>query len=376
MSTYGLVATAAFGLEAVVAKEVKQLGFSKVETENGRVFFQSKAAGICRANLWLRTADRVHILMDAFEARTFTELFDGIKALDWPSMMLADAKVVVNAKSVKSTLFSLSDIQSIAKKAIVESMKSAYGIEWLPETGAEYPVLISILKDRVEVLVDTSGDGLHKRGYRAQGNEAPIKETLAAALVQLSGWKPDEVLCDPLCGTGTILIEAAMIGRRIAPGLYRRFVSESWPFLAESLWKTERAAAYQMIDHGRELHLYGSDSNGKTIEVAVANADKAGVHEDIVFETCAVESLVRSETSGVILTNPPYGERLGEESQVLELYRNMGRVFSKLPEWRINVITSSEKFEKAYGRGADKNRKLYNGRIKCYLYQYETSKTR
>lgn len=371
MKNYKLIATAAFGLEAVVAKEVKQMGFSQIETENGRVVYQSDERGICRSNLWLRSADRVFIRLGVFKAMTFTELFDQVKAIDWAELLPQDARFIVNAKSVKSTLYSLSDIQSITKKAIVEQLKSVYKLEWMPETGATYPILINILKDRVEVLLDTSGDGLHKRGYREKANEAPIKETLASALVQLSGWQPGLPLCDPLCGTGTVLIEAAMIARRIAPGLLRKFISETWTFIPSEIWKSERAAAYQCIDHQKELHIYGSDIQESVIELAKENADKAGVLEDIHFEEKSVEFLRLKDEGGIIISNPPYGERLGEEKEVLALYKMMGQAFRNNPTWQVNVITSAEFFEKSYGAPATKNRKLYNGRIKCYFYQYD-----
>lgn len=374
MSQYRILATAAFGIESAVSQEVKRLGFENIAVENGKIMYDADEAGICRSNLWLRSADRVHILLATYKAETFTELFDGAGEIPWETMVPVDGNVIINAKSVKSKLFSLSDIQSIVKKSVMERLKKTYKKDWFEETGAKYPVLVSIHKDVVEILLDTSGEGLHKRGYRQKGNDAPIKETLAAAILNVSGWRGHIPLIDPLCGTGTIVIEAAMIARNIAPGLGRKFVSETWSFIPAEIWKRERAEAYKAIDYDKEVHLMGSDIDAKSIEIARENAEKAGVEEDCTFTVKDAENLQTDLQGGFIITNPPYGERLGEKDEVESLYRLMGHAFEALPTWNKVIITSYETFEKQYGRKADKNRKLYNGRIKCYLYQYQGKK--
>jgi len=370
MAKFELIATAAFGIEAVVAKEIRDLGYDNVTVENGRVTFIGNEEAICKSNLWLRCADRVYLKIGEFEATTFEELFQQVKALPWENYLPVDANFPVNAKSVKSQLFSLSDIQAISKKAIVERMKEIYLKEWFEESGSKYPILISILKDKVTVMIDTSGTGLHKRGYRETGSEAPLKETLAAAMIMISRWKPDRPLIDPFCGSGTIPIEAALIGRNIAPGLNRTFISEEWDIVPKEMWKSVRKEAYGAIEYDRELDIYGYDIDGRVSKIAINNSIEAGVDDCIHIQKRPVSELSTKKKYGYIICNPPYGERLSEKREVEKLYKEMGKVFRNLDTWSYYVLTSHEKFEGCFGKKADKNRKLYNGRIKCYYYQY------
>ncbi len=370
MAKFNLIATAAFGIEAVVAREIKELGYENVVVENGRVTFTGNEEAICKSNLWLRCADRLYLKVGEFTATTFEELFQQVKALPWENYLPVDANFPVNAKSVKSKLFSLSDIQAISKKAIVESMKETYMQDWFEETGSKYPIMVSILKDKVTVSIDTSGAGLHKRGYREVGSEAPLKETLAAAMIKISRWRPDRVLIDPFCGSGTIPIEAALIGRNIAPGLNRGFISEEWDMIPKDLWKKVKKEAYEAIDHDIELNISGYDIDGRVTNIAMNNAIEAGVDDCIHFQRRAVRDLSSKKKYGYIICNPPYGERLSEKKEVENLYKEMGRVFTNLETWSYYVITSHEEFQQCFDRKADKNRKLYNGRIKCYFYQY------
>lgn len=369
MDKFRCIATAAFGIESVLAYEVKALGFEQVEVCNGYVEYDADLQGICRSNLWLRTAERVFIKMGSFKAESFEELFQGVKRLPWGDWLSGDSEFPVNGKSVKSKLFSVSDCQAITKKAIVECMKSETGIEWFPEKGPKFPITVALLKDEATLMIDTSGEGLHRRGYRAKGNEAPLKETLASALVQLSRWRSDQALTDPFCGTGTILIEAAMLACNIAPGLNRKFISETWPGIPSELWKTERKAAYGAIKTGLELRITGTDKDSQAIRTAKKNAEEAGVEDCIVFETMDLSAFSMKD-SGVIVTNPPYGERMGEIEEVRELYKLLGSKMKTMESWSLNAITAYEEFESAYGKKALKNRKIYNGRIKCYFYQY------
>lgn len=370
MAKHELIATSAFGIEAVVARELRDLGYEDVTVENGRVTFIGNEEAICKSNLWLRCADRVYLKVGEFTATTFEELFQQVKALPWQNYLPIDGNFPVNGKSVKSKLFSLSDIQAISKKAIVEKMKETYLQEWFEESGSKYPIMVSILKDRVTVSIDTSGPGLHKRGYREVGSEAPLKETLAAAMIKISRWRPDRVLMDPLCGSGTIPIEAALIGRNIAPGLNRNFISEEWDFISKELWKRIKKEAYEAIEYDRELSIYGYDRDGRVINVAMNNGIEAGVDDCIHFQKRSVEELSSKKKYGYLICNPPYGERLSEKKEVEGLYREMGRVFTQLDTWSYYVITSHEGFQESFGKKANKNRKLYNGRIKCYYYQY------
>ncbi len=370
MESIRCVATAAFGIESVLAHEIRALGFEGVEVFNGYVEYDADLRGICRSNLWLRTAERVFIKVGAFGAESFEELFQGVKALPWERWLDGDSEFPVSGKSVKSKLFSVSDCQAITKKAVVERMKAHTGIDWFPEKGPKFPILVSLLRDQAVLLLDTSGEGLHRRGYRARGNEAPLKETLASALVQLSRWRPDQLLADPFCGTGTLLIEAAMLARNIAPGLNRKFVSETWPGIPAELWRAERREAYSAIRTELPLQLAGTDKDPQAIRTARINAEEAGVEDCVTFDVQDAAAFQPHGPGGVIVTNPPYGERMGEVQEVEALYRLLGQKMKGLEGWALNVITAYEGFEKVYGLKAQKNRKIYNGRIKCYYYQY------
>lgn len=366
MEEVSLIATAAFGLEAVVARELKDLGYSEQRVENGRVLFTATPEAIARTNLWLRSADRVQLLLGEFEARTFDELFEQTKALPWEDWIPEEGEFPVQGKSVKSQLHSVPHCQAIVKKAIVERLKKKYRVQWFQETGPLYSVQVALLKDRATLTIDTSGAGLHKRGYRTLGGQAPLKETLAAALVQLSHWRPERLLLDPFCGSGTILIEAAMIGDNIAPGLTRRFAAEDWPQLGKELWQAARRDASQAIEDN-PLQLQGSDIDERAVAIARSNADNAGVGDKIHFQRRQLAEVRSSVKYGCLITNPPYGERLQAPR---ELYREMGRVFAPWDTWSIYVITSDTGFEKYFGRTANKKRKLYNGRIECDYYQF------
>lgn len=370
MGKFNLIATSAFGIESVVADEVKSLGYTDVQVENGRISYVGNEEAICKSNIWLRCADRVYINLAEFTATTFEELFQGVKAIPWENILPDDAEFPVNAKSVKSQLFSLSDIQAISKKAVVERMKEVYQKAWFTESGNKYPITIAILKDRVTVMLDTSGVGLHKRGYREVGSRAPLKETLAAAMVKLSRWRGDRPFIDPFCGSGTIGIEAAMIGRNIAPGLGRKFISETWDLVSSDVWKSCKKEAYEAIDYDKDVRIYSYDIDKKMINIAANNAEEAGVDDCISFNVQDVRDLVSNEEYGYIVANPPYGERIGEAEEVEQLYKDMGKVFANFDTWSYYIITSFEKFENVFGKKCTKNRKLYNGRIKCYLYQY------
>ncbi len=369
MNGINLVATAAFGLEAVVARELRNLGFQDLQVDNGRVLFPSDLAGIARANLWLRSADRVQLNMGEFEARSFDELFERTKALPWEDWIPCQGEFPVQGKSIKSQLHSVPDCQAIVKKAVVERLKQKYKVQWFEETGPRYSIQVALLKDVATLTIDTSGVGLHKRGYREGAGGAPIKETLAASLVQLSHWQPGRLLLDPLCGSGTILIEAALLGDNIAPGLTRRFAAEDWELLGRDLWTKIRAEASAQIQDN-PLELQGSDSDGGVLAQARANADNAGVGDKIHFQRRDLGEVRSSYKYGCIITNPPYGERLGDSARVKLLHREMGRVFAPWDTWSIYVITSNQDFEREFGRQADKKRKLFNGRIQCDYYQF------
>lgn len=370
MENIKLIATATFGLEAIVKREVESLGFKDIQVENGKVIFSAKLEDIPKANLWLRTADRVLLLVGEFKALSFEELFEKTKALPWGDLISKDGEFTVTGKSIKSKLYSVPDCQAIVKKSVVEKMKQKYNTEWFEETGAKYTIQVALLKDIATLTIDTSGVGLHKRGYRKEAMLAPLKETLAAALVQLSFWTHERVLLDPFCGSGTIAIEAAMIGRNIAPGLNRKFASEEWDIIPEGVWKKERVDAFKAIKHDRELKIYASDMDKRAIDIAKDNAFKAGVDDVIDFKVRKFSSINIKNSFGVIITNPPYGERLGEKKEVEELYKQMGVEFKNLRTWSKYIITSEENFERLYGKKAAKKRKLYNGRIKVDYYQY------
>ncbi len=366
---YQLIAPAAFGLEAVTARELHVLGFEDTRTEDGRVFFSGDESAVAKANLWLRTAARVQICLARFQAVTFEELFQGVKALPWGDWLPEDARFPVDGRSVKSTLFSISDCQAITKKAIVEKLKEKYHREYFEETGSLYRIEVALLKDTVTVTLDTTGAGLHKRGYRKIAGEAPLKETMAAALIDLTFWKPGRILVDPMCGTGTIPIEAALIAENRAPGLNRTFSAEEWQNFAPAFAKAREEAA-DLIRPCKEITIFGRDIDAKAADVSQTCARLAGVQNAVRFERADMRKFTSDEKYGFILTNPPYGERLGQEEEVQEIYRDMGKVFRKLDTWSYYVITAHPEFEKLFGRKADKRRKLFNGRLPCQYYQY------
>lgn len=370
MAKLNLIASTTFGLEAVVKREIINLGFEDIKTFDGRVEFTGDESAIVKANLWLRCAGRVWLKIGEFTALTFDELFEGTKALPWGDWIPEDGKFTVVGKSVKSTLFSVSDCQAIVKKAVVEKLKLKYNTSWFDETGADYTIQVGILKDVVTLAIDTSGSGLHKRGYRENAMIAPLKETLASAMVQLSFWNKDRILLDPFCGSGTIPIEAAMIARNIAPGLNRKFACEQWERIDTAIWKEERKKAYQAICYDVTPTLYGSDIDTAAIEIAKENAEKAGVDDCITFEVKSCEDIILPGDYGVLITNPPYGERIGELKEVENLYRALGAIMHGNRTWSTYLITSMEYFETLFGQKADAKRKLFNGRIKTDYYQF------
>jgi len=370
---YNLIATTTFGLEGITAKELKALGYEDLKTENGKVYFSGDEMDIAIANIHVRTADRILIKMAQFEARSFEELFQGTKKVNWSSLIPKDGVMHVVGKSIKSTLYSVPDCQSIVKKAIVDSMSNAYGIDHFEESGPVYKIEVAILKDVVTLTIDTSGPGLHKRGYRELAGAAPLKETLAAAMVLISRWKEDFTLIDPFCGSGTILIEAAMIMQNIAPGLCRSFVCETWPTMEKEMFEQVREGAERAIKK-KDIKLIGYDNDENILRIARSNAMKAGVAKYIDFHKRDFEEFSSNDKYSFIITNPPYGERLGEKREVEELYRIFGRNKKKLDNWDFNILTSYEGFENVFGVKSSKNRKLYNGTIRCYYYQYFDNK--
>lgn len=365
-----LIATAAMGLESVVADEVRNLGY-EVEVDNGKVIFEAPISAIPRCNLWLRTADRVKLVVGEFTATTFDELFEGTKALPWENYISEDGQFPVSGKSVKSTLFSVPDCQKIVKKAIAERLKRKYGmITNMPETGAMYKVEVSLLKDTALLTLDTSGVGLHKRGYRVGQGEAPLKETMAAALVQLTNWRPEYTLLDPFCGSGTILIEAALIGQNIAPGFNREFDAEEWSFIRNKYWNDAFQEAEDLAKYDQKLDITGTDIDHKMIEIAKANSIEAGLGDLINWKQMQVSDLTIKQENGYIIANPPYGQRIGDVEEVKKMYADMGAVMKQHPSWSVYVLTAYEAFEKEYGQQATKKRKLFNGFIKTDYYQY------
>ena len=368
--TYQLVATAASGIEAITGKELKDMGY-EVQVENGKALFKGSTADIIKTNLWLRTADRIKIIFGAFEAKTFDDLFEQTKALPWEDILPMDAAFPVSGKSVKSTLYSVPDCQSIVKKAIVDRLSDVYSRRArLPESGAEYPIEVSILKDEVSLTIDTSGSSLFKRGYRTEKGGAPIKENMAASLIKLTSWFPDKPFYDPTCGSGTIPIEAALIGLNIAPGLQRSFISEDWNIFAADEWKTLRTEAKMAANYDVELDILGTDLDQNMIEIAKRNAEKAGVEDFIEFRQLALKDFKTDKEYGVIVSNPPYGERLDDQEYVENLYKQMGQAFKPLETWSKYIITSDLNFEEFYGQRATKKRKLYNGRLRTDYFQF------
>lgn len=371
--TFTLLATAAAGLEAVVGRELRDLGYP-CQVENGRVRFTGDVRSIIETNLWLRAADRIKIEVGTFSAKTFEELFQGVFALDWENYLPLGARFPISkAKCVKSKLHNEPSVQAISKKAIVKKLQKQYARpEGIPlmENGPEFKIEVSILKDVATVRIDTTGSSLFKRGYRTEKGGAPIKENMAAAIVQLSNWYPDKPLIDPTCGSGTFCIEAALLARRIAPGLQRTFAFEEWNWVSDRLIQEVKTSAKEQINHDVKLDILGCDIDARMVEIAKANAQAAGVSSDIRFKQMQVQDLRSDKINGVIISNPPYGERLSDDAGVTKLYAEMGRVFSPLKTWSKFILTSDENFESKFGKKADKKRKLYNGRLKVDLYQY------
>ena len=372
MKTFELVVPCHFGLEAVTKREIYDLGYEITRVEDGRVTFEGDEEAVCRANVFLRSAERVLLQVGRFHATTFDELFEGIKALPWEDYIPKDGRFwVTKASSIKSKLFSPSDIQSIAKKAMVERLKQSYHLDWFPEDGASYPVRIFLLKDEVMVTIDTSGESLHKRGYRLMTSKAPLTETLAAARIMLTPWKRDRILVDPFCGSGTFPIEAAMMAANIAPGMNRSFTAQKWTNLIPAeLWKETVQEAEEMIDKDVQVDIQGYDIDPEVVKAARENAKRAGVDHMIHFQQREVANLRHPKKYGFVITNPPYGERLEEKEDLPKLYEQIGKAFEGLDSWSLYMITSYEDTERYIGRKADKNRKIYNGMIKTYFYQF------
>ena len=375
MKTYNLIATAAAGIESLVATELKQHGYI-VQTENGKVNFQGNARDIAFTNLWLRTADRIKINFGTFTAKSFEQLFDLTYALPWEDILPLDANFPVSGKSVKSQLHSVPNCQRIVKKAIASRLMNFYHRRTnLTETGALYPIEVSILKDTVTLTLDTSGSSLFKRGYRAEKGGAPLKENMAAALVMLTTWRPDRPLYDPCCGSGTILIEAALIGHNIAPGFNRSFAAENWSTLHPEVWQEVRDEAEHLANYDIELDILGTDIDHRMIEIAKQNALEAGVADSIQFKQMQLSDYRPDKEYGILIANPPYGDRLLDEERVHQLYQQMGNIYRTMPTWSKYILTSDERFEQYYGEKATKKRKLYNGAIKVDYYQYWGQKT-
>lgn len=370
-----LIATATFGLEAVVKREIQALGYRIIKSEDGKITYMGDERAVVRSNLWLRSADRVLLKMAEFKALEFEELFQQTRGLPWEELIPMDGKFTVTGTSVKSKLHSVPACQSIVKKAVVERLREYYCVEHFEETGAEYTIKVTLLKDNVTLTVDTSGPGLHKRGYRVCDVAAPIKETLAAAMVQLSFWRAGRLLIDPCCGSGTIPIEAAMIGRNIAPGLNRSFAAEGWEMIPPELWKEERRKAFEAVDYETDLRIFAFDVDPRAIAAAQENAIEAGVDDCIVFKRMNMARLEAREPGGIIITNPPYGERIGEAQQIENIYKKYRSFFSENPTWSLFLITTDKELEeKAVGRPADRRRKLYNGRLEVCYYQFHGKK--
>lgn len=365
-----LTATSAFGLESVVANELKRLGYGDFRVENGRVSFRAGLEAIPRCNFWLRSADRLLIKVGEFPALSFDELFEQTRSLPWLQWLPGNCSFPVQGKSIKSRLFSVSDCQAIVKKAVVESLKTRYHRQWFPEDGPRYKIEVALLNDIATLTLDTSGAGLHKRGYRQLTYTAPLKETLAAALVQLSRWKPDRAFIDPMCGSGTIALEAALIGRSLAPGLLRSFDSEAWINIPSGLWQKARQEAQDLARPRQPLGVFGFDMDSDAISMARYHTRLARVGNGINFQKQELAALQSRFQYGYLITNPPYGERLSDRSQLRSLYRDLARAFDSLDTWSFYVLSADMELEKWLGRKADKKRKLYNGRILCNFYQF------
>lgn len=372
MKTYELIAPCHFGMEAVLKREIYNLGYEISKVEDGKVTFIGDAEAICRGNLFLRTTERILIKIASFRATTFDELFEKTKALDWEEYIPEDGRFwVAKATSIKSQLFSPSDIQRIMKKAIVEHLKPVYGVSQFPETGAAFPLRVTFMKDEVTIGLDTSGESLHKRGYRKATVKAPVTETLAAALILLTPWNRDRILVDPFCGSGTFPIEAAMIGANIAPGLNRHFLAEDWGHLIPKKdWYEAVEEARDVMHQNISMDIQGYDIDGEAVRAAMENARRAGVDQIVHFQRRDVAQLHHRKKYGFIISNPPYGERLSTKEQMPALYKQMGEAFAGLDSWSYFLLTSFEDVEKYIGRKATKNRKIYNGMLKTYYYQF------
>ena len=364
------VATCLFGLEKLLGEEIDDLGCTRTETIDGRIYFEGDENSLADANIRLRFAERIFINMGSFSAGSFDELFEGTKALPWEQFIGRNAAFPVKGHSIKSNLFSIPDCQSIVKKAIADRLGDKYGIKWFDETGAKYQVEFFILKDRADLMIDTSGTPLHKRGYRTEAGAAPLRETLAAAVAATARPREEVLLWDTFCGSGTILIEAAMMMKNIAPGLNRRFAAEEFPQFAPSVWSEAREWAREDIVKDCTFEAWGSDIDEEVLKIAKQNAKRAGVSDSVKFFCADALTVKKPDRRGTIVCNPPYGERLMTESEAERLYRDMGKTYASFDPWQIYVLTSCEKFQALYGRRANKVRKLYNGMIPCSLYQY------
>ncbi|HFL2527769.1 THUMP domain-containing class I SAM-dependent RNA methyltransferase [Clostridioides difficile] len=372
MKNYTLISPCFFGMEKMLAREITNLGYEIIKTEDGRIIYKTDEFGIAKSNMWLRCAERVHLKIAEFEAKSFDELFENTKRINWSRYIPYGAQFPISkASSIKSKLYSTPDVQAIVKKAIVESLKKSYLEDGLlKEDKEKYPIFVFIHKDKVTISIDTTGDALHKRGYREKANKAPIRETLAAGLIYLTPWKAGRVLVDPMCGSGTILIEAAMIGINMAPGLNREFISEKWRTLDKKIWWDVRKDAFNKIDNESKFKIYGYDIDEESIDIARENAEIAGVDEYIEFNVGDATQFKSEDEFGFIITNPPYGERLEDKDSVKQLYKELGYAFRKLKNWSYYLITSYEDFEYEFGQKADKKRKLYNGMLKTNFFQY------
>ena len=375
MENIKLIATTNMGLEAVTKRELLDLGYEDLEVSDGKIKISCQLKDIAILNLRLRTAERVLLLIDSFRAETFEELFDKVFEIRWWDYIAEDDQFIIQGRSRKSKLFSISDCQRITEKAIIEKLKMKYKVSWFEKSGPRVKIEVSLLNDIAEITMDTSGDGLHKRGYREVNYKAPLSETIAASLVKLTFWNKDRILADPFCGSGTIPIEAAMIEKNIAPGIMRDFDFVKFKFFDEDIYKEEKKKCYSEINYDEKLEILASDVSHKAIQIAKANAEILGLDEDISFFQKDIRDLDLPDDYGVIITNPPYGERIGKED-VDELNKELGELARSLKTWSYYIITANENFEKNFGKKADRNRKLYNGRLKTYYYQYYGPKPR
>ena len=375
MKNIKLIATTNMGLEAVTKRELLDLGYEDLEVSDGKIKISCQLKDIAILNLRLRTAERVLLLIDSFRAETFEELFDKVFEIRWWDYIAEDDQFIIQGRSRKSKLFSISDCQRITEKAIIEKLKMKYKVSWFEKSGPRVKIEVSLLNDLAEITMDTSGDGLHKRGYREVNYKAPLSETIAASLVKLTFWNRDRILADPFCGSGTIPIEASMIEKNIAPGLMRDFDFVKFKFFDEDIYKEEKKKCYSEINYDEKLEILASDVSHKAIQIAKANAEILGLDEDISFFQKDIRDLDLPDDYGVIITNPPYGERIGKED-VDELNKELGELARSLKTWSYYIITANENFEKNFGKKADRNRKLYNGRLKTYYYQYYGPKPR